>query len=367
MKVVLHIGTSKTGTSSLQRSLRLAAAEPATWPIAYPTYPADRASHHHLAALYLTDAYLPRVLSEGGRRSPVELRAEGERAWEAIATAARSAEVLVISSELLYAIDEASIHDLASRLAGIGAEVEVVCYVRPPAAHYVAALGQRVRASRELLRPADHRLKLDVRLGRFHDAFAGRVTVRPYDRARLVGGDVIEDFRATFLPEVPALPRPALGSDNASLSAEGICLAHELRLHAWPDDDGEHEVASRVALELLAKIDEAPGASAASLVSGLADAITWSHDHDLAVLEARYGCTLAERVAPPGVPCPAWTATDPAEILAIDHERLDRLRWRLVRATAEQLVNARGRVRKLQARVDGSRADDGSSPPTVAS
>lgn len=351
MRVILHIGMSKTGTSALQRALRLAAADPATWPLAYPTWPDDAPSHHELAGLYLHDRYLPRVLTDAGRRSLAEAGERGERAWSAIADAARTSELVVISSELLFAIDDEAVADLAARLAGIGAEVELACYVRPPAAHYVASLSQRVRASREALRPTDHRMQLGVRLGRWGDAFPGRVTVRAYDRERLVGGDLIEDFRATFLPELPPLPRPPDREANSSLSKEGIALVHAMRSFAWPDDEGDVTKSGQVVLEQLGRLDDAPSASARDLVPGLADAITWSHDVDLAMLEERFGVALADRVPAPAVPCPAWTSDDPAEILDLDEERLERLRWRLVRATADQVLTVRSRVARLEARL----------------
>lgn len=350
MKVIVHIGTSKTGTSALQTALRKAAAEPETWPVCYPTWPEGAEAHHTLASAFVSSRYLPRLLSDGGRRPESEVREDGLNAWVNVLLQSAGQELVVISSEYLFGIPEVGTHELARLLGELSDDVEIVCYVRPPAAHYVAALGQRVRASRHVIRPCDHRADLARRLGRWADAFEGRVTVRSYDRDHLVGGDVIEDFRTTFLPQLPPLPRPGNQVQNRSLSAEAICLLHDLRRNGWVDEERQHSRSSQLVQHALLEVDDGPSASTGSLVAGVADAITWAHDLDLRYLEEHHGMAPVRR-EPPAEPCPAWTSEDPTEILAIDPDRLALLRARLLREISEQAVRARDRIERLEARL----------------
>ncbi|MEZ5180348.1 MAG: hypothetical protein R2702_00465 [Acidimicrobiales bacterium] len=357
MKVILHIGTSKTGTSALQRSLARAAEEPDVWSFGYPTWPERNDAHHTLASAFVSRAYMPRLLTDGGRRSEADVRQDGINAWAVIKLSAPAHDLMVISSEYLFAISEEGAHILAGLVEDIADEVEVACYVRPPAAHYVASLSQRVRASRHVIRPCDHRLDARQRLARFTEAFGGRVTVRSYERDRLIGGDIIEDFRATFLPDLPPLPRPTAKGDNRSLSAEAICLLHELRGHAWTDEERQHSPSSNAVQQALLGIDDGPSASTASLRPGLAEAITWAPDVDLAYLADEHGLEL-ERATAPAEPCPGWTTESVQEILAVEPDRLDALRARLVRQLADQLVLARDRIGRLEQRLAKAKGED---------
>jgi hypothetical protein len=340
MRLILHLGMSKTGTSALQHALHTAAADPATWPISYPTWPEGADAHHRLVSAFATARFAPRLLNDGGRKSEEDLRSDGISAWATIKLSAPDADTMVISSEYLLSVPADGVHELAKLLHELTDDIEVVCYVRPPADHYVASLGQRLRASREAIRPCDHRLDLRRRLTRYADAFGDRLTVRPYQRDLLIGGDVVEDFRATFLPEIPPLPRPAAKSQNSSLTAEGICAVHELRRHAWTDEEGLHSQTSKLVMEALRRLDDGPSASGASLQPGLADAITWAHAIDLEYLATEHGLDLGTPT-PVTEPCPAWTSEEASEILATDPVRLARVRSLLVRDLAERLDRAR--------------------------
>ncbi|GAB6985475.1 hypothetical protein [Nocardioides pyridinolyticus] len=182
--LVVHIGTPKTGSSSLQRTLHDGAgAHGPVW-LAYP----ER----------LTEADLAHALLRG-RDGEVARRLAALAAW----LDSTPADVFVLSSEHLVHVPAATFQSALRRhLPEWDARTRIVCYLRPHARRLLSSFAQQ-RKSGSFGGSLDQYLRLAARGGRgcyadrladWQTAYGDRLVTRLVSPATLVGGDVVTDF-----------------------------------------------------------------------------------------------------------------------------------------------------------------------------
>lgn len=231
MKLVLHIGTEKTGTTSVQ-----------TW------------LEGHLNALSCRGIYLSNVLDRPSNRalahafqngvdpyfwpmgitSTPQVRAYRERLTERLATeveyAARTHDQFVISAEQLQSrlLSECEVVGLATMLRALFHEITVVCYLRPQLEMRRSLYSTFVRMG--YTGPLE-RFDADIdetSLYYNHEALVDRwarafgrdsLLLREYTRSKLEGADLVRDFAAVALPDLDASALEfARAPKNSSLS-----------------------------------------------------------------------------------------------------------------------------------------------------
>ena len=206
--LLIHIGSQKTGSSSIQHFLRQNAGEARRRGINFVKATRGWIDHNRLA----------RELRSGSDETPLLA--------EVVAEMASSEEpTQIISAEEMF-------HPrAANRLAGLLPEewrgnVKVIAYLRRPDDLMEALYKQRVKTGAiepgpmRYLRDAAHEYDYLGALGAW-ERMVGRenMIVRPYRRDLLEGGDGVRDFlKATGLDELAEMPcdRP---EDNPSFSA----------------------------------------------------------------------------------------------------------------------------------------------------
>lgn len=225
MKLLLHIGAAKAGSTTIQDSLFLNRAALAQQGIAY-WQPSD------------ATVPPPRVLSnlfEPGRKPLLpkerlhfatreESRAFSRREWDRMAAeiGAQGPALTILSSESLYYLRPGPILDELRRTFS---EIVVLMYVRDPVPLYRSALDQLIRDGARL---ADLPLPAQVRLGaadtlrRYRQQLgAENVILRRFDRACLAGGDLLVDLyqQIGLIHGQPVAPLHPVHSTNESFSA----------------------------------------------------------------------------------------------------------------------------------------------------
>jgi len=233
--LILHIGLSKTGTSSIQRVLGARREALRAMGVCYPLSP-GWANHGLLPASMVPVTQL-------GHFNP--------SVWDGMAPAARLARfrqdfaaelaqmpagtrILLISAEQISGLlnTPALIGQLRDLLAPHVGRMRVLVYLRRQDAHFASGYTQALRVANigppmlpqggpEVLRHYDYALLLDNWAQVFGDA---AVEPRIFERESLVRGDVVDDFLAAAgIPlDVPA-DDPDRQS-NLSLSPGGIDL-----------------------------------------------------------------------------------------------------------------------------------------------
>ena len=218
MRVKLHIGFHKCGSSALQVGMAKCRLELVAKGVLYPTTHSLWDGHHKLAWALINKH--PSIAK--GHRSDEQSSEQLLDAWFSEATDNRS-EVIVLSSEEFEFLPPNAISRLKALLAGH--DVEIYAYVRPQDEYLISEYKQQVRmAETAYSGTIDHFFYQHQLNGRFNywgimnrwaACFgAGSVIVTSYHRPGLVGQDMLTDFAAAA--NLPPFDLPKEREQNVS-------------------------------------------------------------------------------------------------------------------------------------------------------
>jgi hypothetical protein len=246
VELVLHIGTGKTGTTSIQTFLHRNRDRLAERGFLYPRS-AGRVRHVRVSLSVLPDRVLARTPT--WRRedfaSSAEFRREFRRNLDAEIAGAGLPHV-VLSDEALYGAPYGALRRLRPFVRGIAGKVRVVVYLRRQDDHLVSRYQQRVKAG-ETRRLAE-RVRTDLRgtydyrdrLGAWRRFLEPDVlVVRPFERVRFVGGSLHQDFLDAAGVDLRADELAPVTQLNESLDAESVELLRLLNLYRVENEGAE--------------------------------------------------------------------------------------------------------------------------------
>ena len=325
MKLFLHIGTSKTGTSFIQGSLAASRDKLAEAGICYPGPQQSQfwlVSHFHDA---------PETIGlniKRGYGDRAAIRADTGRYLKRLDDELndKSFDSLILSSEYFSILDADALRELVGHFGKRVSQTTVVCYVRHPVSHAASAIQQDVKTGHRTLKEgfAEPRFsRFSKLLPKFIEVFGkDNVIVRPFDYDALREGDVRTDF-CNVVGLDPALIEESATFRNESVSAEAALLLNALA-ETIPKLEGNRRNRDRAKdLRGLAAIAGTPFA----LPDEVADKVRADAAQDLAYLEKTFGITLEEPEMPAETG-PYWseeTLLDLARLIndqAVEAERL---------------------------------------------
>lgn len=221
MKLVVHIGEIKTGSTSIQTALA-AGTVPKTGLTLH--YPCDSLNHNSLEPLFRAGATADAPRIKRIRRS---------------ITNNSAADISVISAERFSTIPPDSIERTLSNCFGdLVSEVSIIHYIRPHFGRAVSAYAEQVKiGSTDLSLPEfldaaiqEKRYHSAHRIQKWKDVFGPAYSVRIMSRNTLVNQDVVADFFAATLGTIPS-DWSSPSQVNASLCAEGTTYVRSLQSH----------------------------------------------------------------------------------------------------------------------------------------
>lgn len=226
-RAFVHIGTSKTGTTSIQRIMMQEAGRLRR--DLSINYPDTRTNHMVLAMPFVGDApFTPidnHVLRGHSTRERLERR--GRRLVDGLTRDAQRFETHVLSSEQLQVMDEGAVRRMKGFFDKIGLKTAIVVYVRHPAERLSSLISQRLRSGRFSLEDAAVYDDVFPMLQMYTRVFGReQVIVRPFDRRHWPNGRLIDDFTAT-VRGTPIEDMTEL-RENESLSAPAVQIAARL-------------------------------------------------------------------------------------------------------------------------------------------
>ena len=227
-KVILHIGHSKTGSTSIQESLSMSRERLLQEGILYPKIRFKEINHRALSPVVCFDNQRNALMVRMGKDRTTIVR-QSQAEWEAVFRQVKKnrPQVVILSAENLF-------RDLGPHQGKILQELigtitrrspRVLAYVRSPASFYLSRLQQFLKGGKGLHLPSPYN-KAAV-IASYVSFFPNCVEVRAFERQQLLDSDAVSDF-ADWLG-IPSLKADFAGrNSNESVSAEAISILFRL-------------------------------------------------------------------------------------------------------------------------------------------
>lgn len=238
MKLILHIGQEKTGTTALQHGLYLNEAVLNQHGFCL-SHTIDSTNNRGLVVCFqknpdiyftLNDLTSPEALDSFRNKTLADFQAEVE-------TLTKDYHTLIVTSEHFQSrlTQPSSIAQLSECLNGLFDEIEVVCYFRRQDSKVSSAYSTHIRAGgtgsfTTHLENAKRRTNGNFNYLYFANKWtthfaSSRFLARAFSRDGLEGGDIIVDFfSALGAPQVAHDLQTPAGEQNVSLSRRGLAL-----------------------------------------------------------------------------------------------------------------------------------------------
>jgi hypothetical protein len=341
VRVILHIGMTKAGSSALQAGLFAARRELSSCGVLYPAGGRVRNSQILLLQGLLPAERLPRGLQRRYGDNIDELERD-MRAWmagiETAIDATRPHTVILSEEFLFYVVDKGALTELRRRMLSLGHAVDVVVYVRRPSEHYLSSVQQLLKASHRI--PGPNPVTYRPAIEGYANHVADRMHVVEYDRSAWPDGDIVRHFLEAFVPAADACGSVPVEDVNESLSTEAMSLLAEYRKRVWPDQHNRFtEDTNRVVRALAASDLEVAGDRAPSLHEHVARMVDQTST-DLPWLRQTYGIVFDgvdySAIQPAADHHPPFARVDCMS--PVDADRRDELLWRVMHHLAQDRV-----------------------------
>ncbi|MDZ5623107.1 hypothetical protein SFC88_19870 [Nocardioides sp. HM23] len=235
--VTLHIGSGKTGTSTIQRVLRRNPEALRAAGLLYPRTP-GKLRHTALGLFVRPDDELVRHGDwlTGGYDDPVAFRRDFRRRFDR-EIARSGASGVVLSDEGLFSAGDRTIGRMGRLTSRLGGRVRLVVYLRRQDDHLISRYQQVVKMGeitplttwmqQDWVGTYDYYLRLSSWQALEPDAFV----VRRFERERMVGGSLVTDFLDAADISVDEADLTHTEPRNESLGAEAIEMLRILNIY----------------------------------------------------------------------------------------------------------------------------------------
>lgn len=236
MKLVLHIGSGKTGTTSIQNFFVRNADKLKEVGVLYPVNKSVAPNHILLPAGFVKHDSISIPHNRFYLDDFDKYKNDSIRFMHALDSDIRktSPKVLVMSAEQLFRdFSEVSAIDFSEFLAPYFDEIIVVAYVRDPVSDYTSRISQKMRTGGLVFSPVVRNVRSVLEY--YESQFPGCVRVNAFERDQLTDGDVIRDFVSKYVPEALGLlntNKPSIY--NESLPQELLFCLQQARIQYQP-------------------------------------------------------------------------------------------------------------------------------------
>lgn len=304
--LVLHIGSPKAGSSSIQESARSAHWDNG-WILIPPNPFSKPYPNGFIVSRYLRPKNLPRYLfwrrehdskryEQDCKRYQILIQRMLKPFWGSSPVGAFH------SCEYLWRLPRKEIYRLRREFESLGVtRFLIVAYIREPVSMYASALQQWARMSTNLDRfnPDIWRYEFRKRLSAWADVFGSDLVVRPLIRTQLHGQSVVTDLHQSVDNNLGTSSGfPVLSScaeANLSQPLEALLAVHEL-LSRYPGAE-KHSQNVRSLNRLWKQLNElriGSGEQSMSVRSDLCQKVFLRHRDDLSWLSAHWGISFPE-------------------------------------------------------------------------
>ncbi|WP_300319023.1 hypothetical protein [Idiomarina sp.] len=237
-KLLLHIGTGKTGSTTIQEAMAMLRDNGDLQGLSYPKI-ANNKHHNRLCTLVMPHERIRRDIKTKYPEENGIYKEFVERVESLFYESANESDNLVLSGEFFCGYTPDEIKKFKELLIGLGfSDIKVLLYFRDPCSLYLSQIQQRIKASSRFSNPYKYQFDYPGLYKRWRDEFED-VTVRHFDRSVLIGNDVVDDFLSVTNDYFgTSLRKPAnLKPTNESLTVAGMLVQHDYRKTFYGDAD----------------------------------------------------------------------------------------------------------------------------------
>lgn len=231
MKLILHIGMPKTGSTALQEFLVRNRGALLKQGVLYPMVDVSRLNHNFLSLFLFRNEQIPRSLKAKYGSNLDLMTKDAEANWNQIKKQIKKyrPEVVILSGELVFrglAIGDVDAFKL--RLQELTNDIQVVLYIRQPSKLYLSQTQQYLKASSNFPFPGSELFQKGLEAS--EAGFSNKLLVIAYERNQLYKGDICADFIHRALPKLQLdLNYTSVHTYNESLSAESMAILQDYR------------------------------------------------------------------------------------------------------------------------------------------
>jgi hypothetical protein len=336
---LIHIGTPKTGTTSIQECLAAAEAAGALAPYRYPLFRGDR-NHNRLTMLYLPYAEQPPDRRVEFRRDDKNYQRVRREYRRVLFRALRSSRGAIISGEVMgICFHPSTARQFRSDLESLGfRDFHILLYVRDPADFYLSRTQNQLKLAKHnrpaVIEPDSFRYMFRPIAEKWEQAFPGRLSVRHYSNSP--GYDVIQDFSDQLHRCLGiTLPRAAARL-NTTVSAEAMLVMQDYRQAIGTDEGGLRYPGLDRLVSFLRSTKHIPQTKPA-LKAEVAETVRANHRDDAEFIFSRYGVDLGLQGFGSAAPLAARSSWRVEDILeSFDPDIVERLREEFARADSDR-------------------------------
>jgi hypothetical protein len=335
----------KTGTTTLQHTLAVHRERLADAGILYPrsVFATHSANHNGLIGPFISiGSGVPRAFRQKEQDEPGSVARRGLALWNDIRAQMRACNprVVILSGEYIFTQPEEVLVALRAALTRYFDDIQVIAYVRDPAAFYLSALQQKVRLSHVFIPPSRFEYPVRPCLTRHSRVFGDALSVKVFDRRRLRDRCIVRDFLSTFVPEATTIADSIDVVDvNESLSAEAMCIMERVRRYGWPDADDSLIVESELIMQSLKSDALSVPQTPARLRCDIEAEIALRFADDLEWLRERFGIVFDDAPSRREIMTEQDLSsfTELTEILDVDRRDVERVTAELLKSLSEEL------------------------------
>lgn len=255
-KLLLHIGTGKTGSTTLQNALYSLRKEDKLDNIIYPRL-LGKIHHNELCTLVMPHDRIRRDIRSKYRIEDSSYKDFVSNLKSKLEDETYSAENAVISGEYFCGFSKDEVSDFYSLLTAVGFEkIKIVLYYREVCSLYLSQIQQRIKGSSRFANPYTYKFNYREIYQRWSSVFED-VEVRSFSNETLKESDVTVDFIDVINRYFGAkiTPPENVKKSNESLSVAGMLLQHDYRSKFYSNEDNVLYGDSNQLVKLINKVE----------------------------------------------------------------------------------------------------------------
>ena len=292
---LLHIGTPKTGTTSIQDALFRAEKKGLLHPYSYPIFRNDQ-SHNRLTTLYLEHEEQPVYMKVQYPRDDNRYQNARRNYRRFLFETLRSSGGAILSAEVLSnRFSPQHIVRFRGDLESLGFnDFYIALYIREPADFYLSSRQQMLklpgRRNQPVVDPFSFKYSFRRIAEDWEQVFPGRVIVQCHRRS--AGYDATSDFSNLMQGCLGIGLPPGAARRNETLSAEAMVVLQHFREAVGADAGGFEFPGLYRLVDFLVKSNGYLPQTKPKLKASIAGLIRANHRSDVEFIGSRYGVDL---------------------------------------------------------------------------